>query len=151
MFYFLHLTLGCAVIYYLFFYWWTFKWFTVVPYYSNIVKNIFVHLGFFFFFSLGPISLGLVPEEGLWSQSEWTFFIYPVAFSFIQIPLPLVTFLECHRMLKCPLESSQQDSESTFGGHISSLGSIRTIQLWGFPPRLQGPPGQDHVLIICAS
>lgn len=38
-----------------------------------MVKNIFLHLGlgfWFGFFFFDQIALGLVPEEGLWSQSE---------------------------------------------------------------------------------
>lgn len=92
-------------------------------------------------------------ESKVNEQVFWFFSIYPVfwAFPFIQLPLPLVTFLECHRMFKCPLESYQQDSDSTFGGHISIFRLYQNDSTMRPPPRLQGSSEQDCVLIMYAS
>lgn len=148
---FYHLTLWLCCNLLAFPHWWTFKWFTVVPYYNNTVKT-FLYI-YAFIFCVTNFSGTSSRREIMESNWMSIFLIYPVfwAFSLIPKPLSLVTFLECHRILKCPLESSQQDSELTFGGHISIFGLYHNHLTVRPPPGLQGSPGQDCPWIIFAS
>lgn len=86
-------------------------------------------------------------------QSKWMNIFYLSCFfklsPFIQKPLPLVTFLECHRMPKCLLKGIQQDSEICIWWPYSRLYALSKSLSYEASPRLQGPRGQDCPNHLC--